>query len=86
MTDSTKTPKIPEPQLGTDALGGILAALEVVGDWQEQHPNVADYRLNDALRGLRMARRALSHYQMDTQYPEWEAARDRFVASLQEDE
>ena len=84
MSDSSKTPRIPEPQLGDVALGGILAALEVVEDWQEDHPNVVDYRISDALRGLRQARTALSHYQMGTQYPEWEAARANFVASLQD--
>ncbi|UQA91653.1 hypothetical protein [Streptomyces halobius] len=76
------TEKIPEPQLGEIVLGGILAALEVVEEWRDSQPHVVDYRIEDGLYGLQLARKALSHYQMGTQYPEWEAARKRFVATL----
>lgn len=54
----------------------------LVQQWQDEHSNVADYRVNDALEGLRKAERALDHLYRDEQYPEWEEARDKFVARL----
>lgn len=54
--------------------GKIASALADLNTWQEQHPNVADYRVTDALQRLGRAETLLNYLATDTD-PEGDAAR-----------
>ncbi|ONK10403.1 hypothetical protein [Streptomyces sp. MP131-18] len=69
---------------GTAALARATAehARTLLDQWQHEYPNVADYRINDALSGLRLAVKALDHLYRDEQYPEHVAARQALAERL----
>lgn len=54
--------------------GSITAALAELNNWQNNHPNVADYRVEEAAANLRRAQRLLGYLRDDTD-PEGDAAR-----------
>ncbi|MFD8654971.1 hypothetical protein [Streptomyces mirabilis] len=60
--------------------GGITTALADLNTWQDQHPNVADYRVTEALQRLGRAETLLS-YLVDNTDPEGDAARAHLKAS-----
>ncbi|MDT0442295.1 hypothetical protein [Streptomyces johnsoniae] len=68
----------------TAALAKIKAehALAVLERWQHEHPTVGDYRVSDALSGLRMAVGALGLLYQDEHYPGYEEARQKLAEFL----
>lgn len=68
-----------DEELASTMYADVTAALARLENWQAEHSNVVDYRVNDALAGLRKAQRAVQHLRDDIQYREWYAAMEEFI-------
>ena len=52
-----------------------LSALKTsMTTWRDQHPTIADYRIEDGVNGLTAAHRSLDHFDRGEQTPEWRHA------------
>ena len=72
-------------ELGETLYDQARDALRTAEAWQADNPTVADYRVTDAIAGLRQATEALRQLAVNGHSAAWHAAMESFRCSLAAD-